>query len=106
MRIPEYMTKIRVKEMICDSNREYYQSIINELQVEVNGQTLNMDYVRDFKLENGMIINRPIKTGDPIMANRNPTLHKHSMMGYRAKIMPGLSIGLHSSNTAHHKSRF
>lgn len=106
MRIPEYMTKIRVKEMICDSNREYYQSIINELQVEVNGQTLNMDYVRDFKLENGMIINRPIKTGDPIMANRNPTLHKHSMMGYRAKIMPGLSIGLHSSNTAHHKADF
>lgn len=106
IKIPGAMKKIHLKELICDSNREYYQARINDLMVEIDGKRSNPQYIRNFSLKNGMIIHRPLEDGDPIMANRNPTLHKHSMMGYRAKILPGLTVGLHSSNTTHHNADF
>lgn len=108
IRIPEVMKKILLRELICESNREYYQSLMEEMKyfIEVDGKMIDTSYLKNVQLKNGMILYRPLQDGDPVMANRNPTLHKHSMMGYRIKIKPGLSIGLHSSNTTHHNADF
>lgn len=108
IRIPEAMQKILLRELVCDSNREYYQSRMEEMKyfVEIDGKLTNTSFIKNFQLKNGMILYRPLQNGDPILANRNPTLHKHSMMGYRVKIKPGLSVGLHSSNTTHHNADF
>ena len=53
---------------------------------------INLDYcqVRDTVAENltiGSIIERPLQTGDYLIFNRQPTLHRMGMMGHRVKIM-------------------
>ena len=47
---------------------------------------------RDYELKYGMIVNRPLKDGDILLLNRQPTLHKGSMMAMRAKIREGKTI--------------
>lgn len=46
------------------------------------------------------------KDGDETMFNRQPTLDKCSMMGYKAKYMKAPTIGLHSSYTTPHNADF
>lgn len=51
-------------------------------------------------LINGWIAECYLKDGSIVAFNRQPTLHKLSMMGHRVKIMPGiLGIAMHSSVT-------
>ena len=55
-----------------------------------NGDNISLRYVdRDsIKLEIGDIVHRHMMDGDPILFNRQPTLHRMSMMCHIAKIMP------------------
>jgi DNA-directed RNA polymerase II subunit RPB1 len=55
-----------------------------------NGDNISLRYVdRDsIKLEFGDIVHRHMMDGDVILFNRQPTLHRMSMMGHLAKIMP------------------
>lgn len=39
-------------------------------------------------LENGMIVERHLLDGDYVLFNRQPSLHKMSMMGHRIRVMP------------------
>ncbi len=48
----------------------------------------NMPDRENIVLENGDIVDRHIIDGDPILFNRQPSLHKYSMMCHRARIMP------------------
>ena len=43
---------------------------------------------RDYKIDNGFIVNRPLKNGDFVLLNRQPTLHKASMMAMKVVIKP------------------
>lgn len=54
-----------------------------------NGDSITLRYVdkRTINLENGDIVHRHIMNGDPVLFNRQPTLHRMSMMCHRAKIM-------------------
>lgn len=55
-----------------------------------NGDNISLRYVdRDsIKLEYGDIVHRHMMDGDIILFNRQPTLHRMSMMGHIARIMP------------------
>jgi DNA-directed RNA polymerase beta' subunit len=47
------------------------------------------------KLEVGMVIHRQLEDGDWIFVNRQPSLHKYSMLWMRVRITYELTIGLH-----------
>ena len=54
-----------------------------------NGENISLRY-RDRKsiqLNEGDTIHRHMLEGDPVLFNRQPTLHRMSMMCHRAKIM-------------------
>ena len=54
-----------------------------------NGDTISLRY-RDrmsIRLENGDIVHRHMMDGDPVLFNRQPSLHRMSMMCHIAKIM-------------------
>merc|ERR1711871_638569 len=53
------------------------------------GESISLKYVdRDtIKLNNGDIVHRHMIDGDPVLFNRQPTLHRMSMMCHIAKIM-------------------
>jgi DNA-directed RNA polymerase II subunit RPB1 len=54
-----------------------------------NGETITLRYVdrNSIVLEDGDIVHRHMLNGDPILFNRQPTLHRMSMMCHIAKIM-------------------
>ena len=50
---------------------------------------------------------RHMKNGDAILANRQPTLHKGSIMAHRAKITKGeYTFRLHYANCKHYNADF
>jgi DNA-directed RNA polymerase II subunit RPB1 len=54
-----------------------------------NGDSITLRYVdrKSIVLENGDIVHRHMMDGDPILFNRQPTLHRMSMMCHIARIM-------------------
>ncbi|AAS18119.1 DNA-dependent RNA polymerase II largest subunit [Singapore grouper iridovirus] len=52
------------------------------------------------KLEPGMTVERVLEDGDSVALNRQPTLHRNSMLGMRVKRLPGKTIRLNLSVTA------
>lgn len=54
-----------------------------------NGETITLKYVdrKSFTIENGDIVHRHMMDGDPIIFNRQPTLHRMSLMCHIARIM-------------------
>ena len=55
-----------------------------------NGDSISLRYVDrlSIKLEIGDVVHRHMMDGDCVLFNRQPTLHRMSMMGHIAKIMP------------------
>uniref|UniRef100_A0A6C0B149 DNA-directed RNA polymerase n=1 Tax=viral metagenome TaxID=1070528 RepID=A0A6C0B149_9ZZZZ len=54
-----------------------------------NGDSITLRYIdkKSIVLENGDIVHRHMMDGDPILFNRQPTLHRMSMMCHIAKVM-------------------
>eukprot|EP01105_Mastigella_eilhardi_P009824 TRINITY_DN229_c0_g1_i2.p1 TRINITY_DN229_c0_g1~~TRINITY_DN229_c0_g1_i2.p1 ORF type:complete len:1834 (+),score=472.26 TRINITY_DN229_c0_g1_i2:323-5824(+) len=60
----------------------------------------------DLHLEYGYVVERHIQDGDLVVFNRQPSLHKMSMMGHRIKIMPYSSFRLNLSVTTPYNADF
>ena len=56
--------------------------------VHQNGIQKDIRFVKNLKLEIGDIIERHLIDGDYVIFNRQPSLHKMSMMGHKIKVMP------------------
>jgi DNA-directed RNA polymerase II subunit RPB1 len=54
-----------------------------------NGESITLRYVdrESLVLEEGDIVHRHMMDGDPVLFNRQPTLHRMSMMCHIARIM-------------------
>ena len=57
-------------------------------------------------LETGDIVNRHLIDGDYVLFNRQPSLHKMSMMGHRVKVMKGNTFRLNVSVTPPYNADF
>ena len=64
---------------------------------------LNKDSI---EIENGDIVNRHLLDGDYVLFNRQPSLHKMSMMGHRVKVMEGNTFRLNISVTPPYNADF
>lgn len=110
IRLPQEMKKILVEERICDKNIDFYKKQIDEgnvIRITTRYKKLTTTNLHpDFVLRNGMVVRRMLQEGDPVIFNRNPTLFKHSMMGYLVKFGEGLNIGIHSAVTTPHNADF
>jgi len=97
--IPLKIAKNLTKPITVTSKNKNYlmQFILNgpdvypgaKIYEKKNGDCISLRYVdrESIKLEEGDIIHRHILDGDAILFNRQPTLHKMSMMCHLAKIM-------------------
>ncbi len=57
-------------------------------------------------LEPGCIVERQLANGDIVLFNRQPSLHRMSIMAHRAKIMPGKSFRLNLAVTTPYNADF
>lgn len=51
-------------------------------------------------LSPGDIVHRHLQNGDPVIFNRQPSLHKMSMMAHRVRVLPGKTFRLNPSTAA------
>jgi DNA-directed RNA polymerase II subunit RPB1 len=62
--------------------------------------------INNIILNYGDIINRHLLDGDWVLCNRQPSLHKMSMMGHRARILSGNTFRLNVSATSPYNADF
>jgi len=73
-----------------------------------NGNLFNIKYNADADetLELGDVVNRHLMDGDTVLFNRQPSLHKSSMMAHRARVMKCNSFRLNVSVTPPYNADF
>lgn len=76
--------------------------------VSANGSIKSLKHVnrKEIVLHVGDVINRHLDDGDIILFNRQPTLHRMSMMGHRVKVLPYNTFRLNVSVTAPYNADF
>ena len=85
--------------LVNDKNKKFLTKLVQngpdeypgaKILEKKNGDNISLRYVdrNSLKLENGDIVHRHMMNGDAILFNRQPTLHRMSMMCHIAKIMP------------------
>jgi DNA-directed RNA polymerase II subunit RPB1 len=76
--------------------------------VDEKGKVISLKFVDRFniKLHFGWIVRRHLKDGDDVLFNRQPSLHKQSLMAHRVKVMPGHSFRLHMAVTKPYNADF
>ncbi len=68
--------------------------------VEPNGRRLDLRYNKDLKavaeaLKPGFVVERHLIDGDIVLFNRQPSLHRMSIMAHVVKVLPGRTFRLH-----------
>jgi DNA-directed RNA polymerase II subunit RPB1 len=60
----------------------------------------------DVHLEIGYVVERHLQDGDYVMFNRQPSLHKMSIMGHRVKVLPYSTFRMNLSVTTPYNADF
>jgi len=95
MKIAMNITKPMV---VNDRNRDFLLRLIQngpevypgaKILERKNGENISLRYVdrASIQLENGDIVHRHMMDGDTVLFNRQPSLHRMSMMGHIVKVM-------------------
>jgi DNA-directed RNA polymerase II subunit RPB1 len=85
--------------VVNDKNRSFLLKLVHngpdvhpgaKILERKNGENISLRYIdrQSINLENGDIVHRHMMNGDGILFNRQPTLHRMSMMCHIARIMP------------------
>jgi len=97
--VPLKIAKNLTKPVIVnDKNRDFLIQLINngpdihpgaKIVERKNGEMISLRYadVNSIRLENGDIVHRHMMDGDAVLFNRQPSLHRMSMMCHIVKIM-------------------
>ncbi|MEM1542112.1 MAG: DNA-directed RNA polymerase subunit A' [Ignisphaera sp.] len=103
--------KLTVPERVTEWNlEELRKCVINgpnkwpgaNYVVTPDGRRIDLRYVKDRKslaesLSPGYIVERHVRDGDIALFNRQPSLHRMSIMGHIIKVLPGRTFRLHLS---------
>jgi DNA-directed RNA polymerase II subunit RPB1 len=97
--IPMKIAKNITKPVVVNAlNRQFLMKLVlngpdvypgAKIWEKKNGETITLRYVdrNSIVLEDGDVVHRHMLNGDPVLFNRQPTLHRMSMMCHIAKIM-------------------
>uniref|UniRef100_A0AC35F5M8 DNA-directed RNA polymerase subunit n=1 Tax=Panagrolaimus sp. PS1159 TaxID=55785 RepID=A0AC35F5M8_9BILA len=106
---PELVTPFNIdllQDMVMRGDKSYpgAKYIIRE-----NGERVDLRYhprAADLHLQPGYRVERHMRDGDIIVFNRQPTLHKMSMMGHRVKVLPWSTFRMNLSVTTPYNADF
>jgi len=105
---PEKVNNINIQKLNRLLEKGYdihpgIKSIIKKNNIMV---TLNENNIKSLVLEVGDTVNRNLMNGDYVLFNRQPSLHKMSMMAHRVKVMKGNTFRLNISVTPPYNADF
>lgn len=102
--IPEYVTKYNLNFVKDLASNDEISCLIPRYG-KLAGRKLRFKKDKH-EIKIGDVVERHSRDGDAILFNRQPTLQKQSMCGYRIKFQNKLSVGLHISSTTPHNADF
>ncbi|KAI9145322.1 hypothetical protein BKA69DRAFT_1121705 [Paraphysoderma sedebokerense] len=106
---PEMVTKYNIdklQELVRNGPLEHPGA---KYVIRENGERIDLRYARnkgDIALQYGWVVERHINDGDLIIFNRQPSLHKMSMMGHKIRVMPYSTFRLNLSVTTPYNADF
>jgi DNA-directed RNA polymerase II subunit RPB1 len=77
--------------------------------IRADGRQIDLSQLKqrsDVHLEVGYIVERHLQDGDYVMFNRQPSLHKMSIMGHRVKVLPFSTFRMNLSVTTPYNADF
>jgi len=96
---PETVTSFNIDKLtkLVRNGRDVYPGanfVIQSTILEEGKQNkIDLRYrKKSVKLHNGDIVERHLSDGDPVLLNRQPSLHKMSMMCHRVKVIKNESL--------------
>jgi len=101
----EIATNLTFPERVTQYNKDKMYKLVQngadiypgaKTVVKADGRMISLKHVntKEIVLYNGDIVNRHLLDGDIVLFNRQPTLHKMSMMAHRVKVLPGKTFRL------------
>ncbi|XP_033117859.1 DNA-directed RNA polymerase II subunit RPB1-like [Anneissia japonica] len=109
MTYPEIVTPFNIdklQELVRRGDNQYPGA---KYIIRDNGERIDLRYhpkPSDLHLQCGYKVERHMVTGDLVVFNRQPTLHKMSMMGHRVKVLPWSTFRLNLSVTTPYNADF
>lgn len=106
VRLPEVWARVLTKRVTVNAhNIDYLISLTKFAEPRIvhiikRKSGLRKLYSDRFTLEIGDKVDRWLTDGDRVTVNRQPTLHRQSLMAYEVVLKPYLTIGLHLSYTS------
>lgn len=76
------------REIVMDTTKNIPQLENGTAHIERNGVFTELEKTMETNIEIGDVVYRKLQDGDYVMLNRQPTLHKASMMALKIKILP------------------
>ncbi len=98
--IPERVTPWNIDELRTHVLNGPYRHPGANYVIDPSGRRIDLRYIKDLKaiaenLKPGYIIERHLKDGDVVLFNRQPSLHRMSIMAHIVRILPGRTFRLH-----------
>ncbi|XP_072390152.1 LOW QUALITY PROTEIN: DNA-directed RNA polymerase II subunit RPB1 [Diabrotica undecimpunctata] len=109
MTFPEIVTPFNFDKMLELVQRGNSQYPGAKYIIRDNGERIDLRFhpkPSDLHLQCGYKVERHIRDGDLVIFNRQPTLHKMSMMGHRVKVLPWSTFRMNLSCTSPYNADF
>ena len=105
---PEVVNSFNIEELneYIKNGPDKWPGAKSIIKQDGNRYVINDNNKNDFILENGDKVNRHIVDNDWVLFNRQPSLHRMSMMGHRVKVMKGDTFRLNVSVTPPYNADF
>ncbi len=98
--VPEKVTPYNVEKLrkLVENGPDVYPGA--NYVINPQGNRINLKHAKDRKaiaaqLGPGWIVERHLQDGDIVLFNRQPSLHRMSMMGHIVRVLPGRTFRLH-----------
>jgi len=106
---PEIVTPFNIDKMQALVRRGNSQYPGAKYIIRDTGERIDLRFhpkSSDLHLQCGYKVERHIRDGDLVVFNRQPTLHKMSMMGHRVKVLPWSTFRMNLSDTSPYNADF
>ncbi len=108
MTVPFYVTKWNIekgKEYVSNTSYPTAVNIISKDGMRKRLTDTNREEILN-SIEPGTIIERQLVNNDIVLFNRQPTLHRASIMAHRVKVLPGKTLRMNVSITTPYNADF
>ena len=106
---PEIVTEYNIDQLYkIVRNGPYKHPGAKSIKRKIDGRSTSLKHVdvNSIELHPGDVVHRHLKDGDIVLFNRQPSLHKMSMMGHKVKVMDYHTFRLNVSVTKPYNADF